>query len=768
MSIEKLFMKRVAQGYVGPQMPGTPEWEEEMDLPEPVEKAEEDIVCYHCGTYLDEDDDYEVEKIPRGSREVHVMQIQYGYNDVIKAVQEMGNAVSQMIQQLEQESEVDPTLMGLGGGMEGYAEEAALTVRDLSGFPGFLAGKNLGNVEYDSQTVQDVAGVYGLTYEQPATAMAQALLNDPQTLAKYMIDTGVARGVPVQEHENKYVCDDCAGKEECYNCEDRFDEEDLTDSPDGDKYCDDCRMDSFEICENCGDPVWMDESHWIEHESMTMCQDCAVDWICEECKQADDETYEITVDEYDKRICEGCLGNYTRCAECDHYYSDTEGGFLTEYGEWMCSDCAHDHPNIISFETVKQAHYSSRIDVTDDMQYFKEQYPGLYQMPEGLNRRKRKQWDYVQNWLGGFNYIPEMNVEVTKPSTDYDGTYIEFHVTARDLDNMAAQAGMDENTLYGYMGDFNSYARGKPCLVSGDAERMIVMRVETMGNQWNVKLMQGSVNQEARKDASAKGSYEEREQIEYDLKELNRRYNQLERVKSEVRRQGNQEEWQRMYDAQAKISRWIDEMRRKLHGLPSMPKDHAKGIVAATNGAYVAAYDWISRLAKSQGASLYTEVPLEQASQHPDAPEITLEMVYGAIPFLMGFETVLETRGPDRKPKKKHKLARRRFISMWDLPLISRIGGDGQDSIEQRYLRRAQELVPPPVEEQPANPRPDRERCPRRKYTEMNRQRLEQKRIERQQAIEQRRQQNYAKWQEKAMRKQQKEMERGVQQQPQQ
>jgi hypothetical protein len=79
-----------------------------------------------------------------------------------------------------------------------------------------------------------------------------------------------------------------------------------------------------------------------------------------------------------------------------------------------------------------------------------------------------------------------------------------------------------------------------------------------------------------------------------------------------------------------------------------------KKIVEYTNGAYVAAYDWLKRLAESQGKSLYVSTPTEQARQHPEASKMDLTMIYGGLPSLMGF-------GAKGKGEQRRKIAIDKF-----------------------------------------------------------------------------------------------------------
>jgi hypothetical protein len=159
--------------------------------------------------------------------------------------------------------------------------------------------------------------------------------------------------------------------------------------------------------------------------------------------------------------------------------------------------------------------------------------------------------------------------------------------------------------------------------------------------------MQGSINNEARREL---------------------------RLLDEIRREGR--EWDKcaacsgngyilrvIHDQQALISPYkkfscgpCDGTGQGDNSLEALEKDEPilRKIVEYTNGAYVAAYDWLKRLAEARGKSLYVATPTEQARQHPEASKLDLTMVYGGVPSLMGF-------GAQGKGEEKRKIAVDKF-----------------------------------------------------------------------------------------------------------
>ena len=557
-------------------------------------------------------------------------------------------------------------------------------------------------------------------------ALAQAIVSDPSIIYNLLMQTPglVYTDKPIMVDRPVLVCDECEGTEKCSNCDERVKSDQMYE--DGkDKYCQDCMDEYFSVCEKCnnlvdndnivavngGDEKWDRQKgkYWSEQEFM--CNECAKAFCCDDCSEYNLNVERHNLDGYVRDICQECLmENYFSCEECGHLASKDEMNNVGE--EVICNDCMEKSPNAKSFAEISHAANNGYgINPQNDPSYFQQQYSGLYQMPEGVSNKKQKQWNYVKNWFGDFSYIPKLSAEVTKPSTGYEGTYIEFH--NQDPQGLANAVGKDPRELNKIMETYNSQ---HACLVSGDPSRMIVMRVLVDDDDdWHVKLMQGSVNQEAKREsmapADAAKMYQELQTKRNEASNLyDKIYRQFQHQKSELfqdyaaripRRRITEDQWHeysRLNIELQEADKQYTTVSRSMENMQKVVADPvtAKKITNATNGAYVAAYDWIARLAESQGKNLFVEIPEAQEAdaehdvisstiaQFGNAPKISLEMIYGALPFLMGFNTE-KAEGKQRthqlKRKKKEAMRKRAMIkvAMWDLPELSKIGAEFDD-----------------------------------------------------------------------------------------
>lgn len=494
------------------------------------------------------------------------------------------------------------------------------------------------------------------------------------------------------------VCDECfeGSYVVCVNCEETVKEEDEKKDEDGDSLCEECFYDNYTYCEACESTVKIDEAAFVD-EDRWMCRNCAKDFLCEECWGHKTSATDRLIGEEYKKICEPCLmsmwenGEVATCDQC-HAMVTGDNIHHTEDGS-ECSECFGGSDNTRSYYDLKLA-AEGHPETESDLEYYKDMYPGVFGVPEDFNRKKKKSWNYIQKWSGGFDYIPEMDVEVTRPSTEYEGTYIEFDLSVNEGERMAEKIGMGESEMWKVFERCNDY---HPCLVSSDADRMIVSRVLVDDNgDWNVKLMQGSINQEAKMEMSRiqdeiRG--EERKCRECGGTGKTRAWWNDEKCKDcngkglvKIVNEGQLEGWDKTrgeeeaeklfpkeyggedplkdYEERGKDYYLKEDMQKKLEQLDK--------IVKLTNGAYIAAYDWIKNLAKEQGVNCYVEIPEKQARQHPNAPKISLEVIYGGIPFLMGFGKEKIKRGGDpkeqgKKDKTRYKMAKENNWSFEDI-----------------------------------------------------------------------------------------------------
>jgi len=347
-------------------------------------------------------------------------------------------------------------------------------------------------------------------------------------------------------------------------------------------------------------------------------------------------------------VCVRCsMMNKPRCDECGNF-SELMYNWA---GRTICVGCyGGSTNNIDSYQEVSDAIMESQ-DMGEDPfthtiakdNYYQTQYGSIFEPPEDMNRKQKKSWRKYRQYFENFDMFPEMMPEVTKPSEQYEGTYIEFPMVGSSFDSMvesiAEKVGGDAKSIrrdvQHLMEDFNDE---HPCLVSEDPMRLITSRVlVTEDGNWEVKLMQGSVNGEARKEVS--------------------------RIKKDI---ANGEEYAKCNhctDGKIVTVYPAGNVTRTCGACYGRGRDHERpvsedakkipllqGIVDATNGAYIAAYDYLIRLAQFRGVQLHVATPDQQANQHPAASKLDLTMVYGGIPSLMGF-------GAKGQGKEKRRIA---------------------------------------------------------------------------------------------------------------
>ena len=497
------------------------------------------------------------------------------------------------------------------------------------------------------------------------------------------------------------ICEECfeGSYVVCVNCEETVKEEDEKKDEDGDSLCEECFYDNYTYCEPCGDAIKIDDAAFVD-EDRWMCKECAKDFYCDECMGYKTNTQDRQIGEENKKLCDECFmsmwenGEIATCDQC-HAVVTGDNIHYTEDGS-ECNECYGGNDNIKSYYELKEA-AEGNLETQSDLEYYKDMYPNLFSVSEDYNRKKKKSWNYIQKWSGGFDYVPEMDVGVTRPSTDYEGTYIEFDLSVNEGERLAEKIGMDESQMWDVFKRCNDY---HPCLVSSDADRMIVSRVLVDDNgDWNVKLMQGSINQEAKAEMS---------RIEDEIRGEERKCRDcggggksyswrggpckacngkgVVKIINEEQLEGwdktrGEEEAEKLYPKEY-------GGEDPLKGLEERGKDYylkqdlqqkmeqLDKIVKLTNGAYIAAYDWIKNLAKQKGKKCYVEVPEGQARQHPNAPKISLEVIYGGIPFLMGFEKEKIKRelegegekGVEQKGKSRYRMAK---ANNWDFEDIA-------------------------------------------------------------------------------------------------
>lgn len=134
------------------------------------------------------------------------------------------------------------------------------------------------------------------------------------------------------EEDKTVVCDICG-------CVIEIDDEYF--EFDGKTLCHDCKDEKVAYCEDCGEPMWVEDS--VEFDGNVWCEWCydTNTAICECC----DERFlreDMTRTGNGDLVCEDCLGdNYTLCEHCGEYYPDGD----MCYDRWdnaYCESCYED------------------------------------------------------------------------------------------------------------------------------------------------------------------------------------------------------------------------------------------------------------------------------------------------------------------------------------------------------------------------------------------------------------------------------------------
>lgn len=523
--------------------------------------------------------------------------------------------------------------------------------------------------------------------------------------------------------------------------------------------CEQCLSDDYGVCDGCKSYFHHDIMNSIEDsrgDYYTYCNDCFDDTTrrCDKCGEYRHDSFFSRANQGD--ICDDCWEDLPKCSICGQVISEDDVSIEMEFGHYQGTAHAtcFDDPNVESYNHLCSI---PEVDVEDRIEYYKEVYPSLYSIPEDYSKKAKKSWNYTNNWFamtgnGGkaedaFSVIPSLDIKVTHPSKDYEGAYVEGHV---DINGLAGDLGVDAKELYDLFFKFNS---NHPCMVSSEPSRMVVMRLATDGDELHVKLMQGSINQEARKEianlyipppeqipafeAAARelsqqlaNLYDARDKeinayqtlnyvkshlgqknlsIQYEklrleemqknlqilnspefIEDLKKQYYTEQELKLKIDRdthyylqeielsnrsiQRNTSElsalekrleaaviaYEPLYESfkivEQQYNTFISQLpesftRERLEKLSkydwsvealAQEKDLLLKVIQASNGAYVVAYDWIHETAEALKVPAYIEVPEEQARQHPAASPMSLQMIYGALPTMMGFTKIVE------------------------------------------------------------------------------------------------------------------------------
>ena len=95
-------------------------------------------------------------------------------------------------------------------------------------------------------------------------------------------------------------------------------------------------------CDHCGDIEPDENMFFIEDGSY--CRDCYNDLFvfCEDCQRDRDRETSIYIDSCDRYVCDDCLENYTRCDDCETYFSDDDTT-RTDAGRDVCDSCLENY-----------------------------------------------------------------------------------------------------------------------------------------------------------------------------------------------------------------------------------------------------------------------------------------------------------------------------------------------------------------------------------------------------------------------------------------
>jgi len=126
----------------------------------------------------------------------------------------------------------------------------------------------------------------------------------------------------------------------CHGCGNIYDESDLRTGLDDELYCDECYWERHDICENCEETIWSEDSCYVESMDETLCGDCynEIVSICDKCgsEVSSDDIYHTSGDRY---VCSSCADDMHSCDECNISIEDDDV-VETEEGERYCPDCA--------------------------------------------------------------------------------------------------------------------------------------------------------------------------------------------------------------------------------------------------------------------------------------------------------------------------------------------------------------------------------------------------------------------------------------------
>lgn len=96
------------------------------------------------------------------------------------------------------------------------------------------------------------------------------------------------------------------------------------------------------ICENCGLEIGEKEEFLEWDIGEYYCNNCIFE--CDDCREIYPITMCISVDRYDRRICENCYDeNYFECERCGEVVHNDDGVYVNTEDRYICDRCVDEH-----------------------------------------------------------------------------------------------------------------------------------------------------------------------------------------------------------------------------------------------------------------------------------------------------------------------------------------------------------------------------------------------------------------------------------------